>query len=701
MSFLAPLFLVGALAVAAPVIFHLIRHTTREKKLFSSLMFLLPSPPRLTRRSRLEHLLLLALRCLVLCLLAAGFARPFIKKTVVNEAPSATARRLVLMVDTSASMKRADLWTDARDRVETVLRKTTPMDQVAVFTFDREIRPVLTFEQWNAAAAGERVALVRQRLTEISPGWSSTHLGHALIDAAETLTDTDDRSASGPRQIVVVSDLQEGSRLDQLQGYEWPRGIELTLESLKPKHVNNAGIQLVAEADEADRQTNAVVRVRVNNATDSRQEQFQVGWMRPNEKNFAGAPLDVYVPPGQSRIVTVPAPASGVAPDRIGLQGDDEDFDNTVFTVPPAAARLSVLYFGGESAKDSKQPLYFLERAFQETRRQVVQVLARQPDAVVPTSEAQAARLYVITGALPEPLIGALQAEVAAGKTALLTLRSETAASLARLCGAPVPAVEEIRPAAYAMLAEIDFTHPLFAPFADPRFSDFTRIHFWKYRRVDAAAIPGARTVAKFDNGDPALLEVPVGKGRLLVLTSGWQPEDSQLALSTKFVPLLYSTLDYSGAAAPPPAQYFVGDVVPLARTSAAGPATTVRAPDGSQSNLAAGEDKFSRTTMPGIYQLASTQPPGTFAVNLDGSESRTAPLNVEELERLGAPLTYRATPAARAAGQEIRLQNAELENRQKLWRWVLVATLAVLLFETWLAGRTARRLTVTEGATS
>ena len=85
MSFLAPLFLLGGLAVALPIIFHLVRRTTRERIRFSSLMFLQPSPPRLTRRSRLEHLLLLLLRCTVLCLLALGFSRPFIKKAAAPE----------------------------------------------------------------------------------------------------------------------------------------------------------------------------------------------------------------------------------------------------------------------------------------------------------------------------------------------------------------------------------------------------------------------------------------------------------------------------------------------------------------------------------------------------------------------------------------------------------------------------------------
>ena len=51
MNFLTPLFLVGGLAVALPVVFHLIRRTTRERTRFSSLMFLRSSPPRLTRKS--------------------------------------------------------------------------------------------------------------------------------------------------------------------------------------------------------------------------------------------------------------------------------------------------------------------------------------------------------------------------------------------------------------------------------------------------------------------------------------------------------------------------------------------------------------------------------------------------------------------------------------------------------------------------
>jgi hypothetical protein len=257
------------------------------------------------------------------------------------------------------------------------------------------------------------------------------------------------------------------------------------------------------------------------------------------------------------------------------------------------------------------------------------------------------------------------------------------------------------------MLADINFQHPLFAPFADPRFSDFTKIHFWKYRKLDPGAIPAARVLAKFETGDPALLEVPLGKGKVYVLTSGWSPEDSQLALSTKFVPLLYAFLEESGASAPPPAQFYVGDPVPFKPDETR---VTVQSPDGSELRLSAGEASFSQTMTPGIYTFGTppdssrrgqTEAGRKFAVNLDPAESRTAPLPLDEFERLGAPVVHQPTVAAREAERKVRLRNTELEERQKLWRWFLLGTLAILLVETWLAGWTARRPAAMAEATS
>jgi hypothetical protein len=73
--------------------------------------------------------------------------------------------------------------------------------------------------------------------------------------------------------------------------------------------------------------------------------------------------------------------------------------------------------------------------------------------------------------------------------------------------------------------------------------------------------------------------------------------------------------------------------------------------------------------------------------------------LAADELERLGSPMSHPA-PIAHEAQRKVRLQNAELESRQKLWRWVIVITLGVVLLETWVAGRTLRSRTHSAEAT-
>ncbi|MFM8584733.1 MAG: BatA domain-containing protein, partial [Planctomycetaceae bacterium] len=110
MSLLMPLFLAGLATLALPVLLHLVRRTPTGRFDFSSLMFLDPVPPRLTRRSRLEHWLLLALRLGTLALLTLAFARPFLREAAPLALGNLPARRVALLLDTSASLQRPGLW---------------------------------------------------------------------------------------------------------------------------------------------------------------------------------------------------------------------------------------------------------------------------------------------------------------------------------------------------------------------------------------------------------------------------------------------------------------------------------------------------------------------------------------------------------------------------------------------------------------
>jgi len=698
MSFLAPLFLAGGLALALPVVFHLIRRTTRERTVFSSLMFLAPTPPRLTRRSRLENLLLLLLRCLVLALLVLGFARPFLKDAVAPPDPEGLATRTVVLMDASASMQREGLWSTARSKLSEILGQMRSGDEAAVMLFSNQIDPLVQFEEWKASVPGERTAMAMSRLGDRKPTWSSTQLGAALIRAAELLAEADLAEKSTRRRIVLISDFQEGGRMEALQGYEWPKEVELSLEPVRAKDPGNAGLQLVAEAPLTEAGNDPVVRVRISNAADSTKDQLQVGWGQSNGNGFAGKPIEVYVPAGQSRVVPVPVPPGQTNLDRIMLRGDVATFDNVVSVIPPETARSRVIYLGTETESETRQPLYFLKRAFPATRRQLIEVDAVRADGALTAADLKSAALVIVTDALSDERAALVREQALAGGTVLVAPRHVgVAPTVARLVGVESIPMQDRVGGRYSILGELDFRHPLLAPFADPRFSDFSKIHFWRHRQLSLSSFPGARAVAKFDSGDPALIEVPTGKGRMVLLASGWNPDDSQLALSTKFVPLLFSLLELGGGVAAPPAQHLVGDLIPLpARANAP---WSIRGPDGTVVRVPAGSTNYSGAVQPGIYVVEASQPLLRFAVNLDPAESRTAPLPLDELERLGAPVVQRTeTGDVRKKERQALLQTAEAEARQKLWRWFLVGALTLLLIETAVAGWTLRQRTLPEG---
>src|SRR5437773_5420600 len=104
MSFLNPFFLIGSVALAIPVLIHLVRREKSEIVPFSSLMFLLKVPKRSIRQQIMKNLLLMALRILLLALLVGAFARPYFTQSTKPNATSGSNRSVVLLLDTSYSM---------------------------------------------------------------------------------------------------------------------------------------------------------------------------------------------------------------------------------------------------------------------------------------------------------------------------------------------------------------------------------------------------------------------------------------------------------------------------------------------------------------------------------------------------------------------------------------------------------------------
>lgn len=730
MGILVPLYLAGLTALSLPLILHLVRRTPRGRQEFSSLMFLSPTPPRLTRRSRLDQILLLLLRLAALALVTLAFCRPFLREAASLSFADLTGKRLAILVDVSASMKREDLWLQAVALAEQQLAELNPQDDVALFAFSDRLQTVIDFQKSGAAPIADKPQVVRNRLKQLQPGWGATDLGTALVAVAGELDAARDvQQSSLEPQIVVISDFQSGSRIEALQSFEWPQTIPVVTKQVAVKQTTNAHAH-VLPSDEADESKE--VRVRVVNAADSKSDQFVVAWASeavprpsgsgqparpqrplPDGRGTEGAgesPVPVYVPAGQSRVIRLPRGADSLQADRIVLRGDDHEFDNTFFVVPPRKLEAALLFAGQDAVDDPEGlPLYLRLAVANDPLRQVeIRPLEEAQALSVPVELAP--QMVVASQPLSEELQTEVKSYVERGGLLLLVPKDDAAATLllallddVEVTSSAVPSESRTAETAvardggtdkYLLLGEIDFTHPLFVPFASPRYSDFTKIHFWKHRSVRLKAPSSTRVVARFDNGEPALLERSFGKGRVLALTSGWHPEDSQLALSSKFVPMIGALLELACGGGEIAESVVVGEPMMLSATRSEGGDRIVQTPDGREVRLEGNSSTFAETDRPGLYRAKLGSTESRFAVNLSSAESQTAPLNLEQLEQRGVRFGTDLTRTERI-DRERQQRDTELENRQKVWRWLIVVALATLILETWWAGRADRQVAV------
>src|SRR5258708_36268673 len=131
MGLFAPWFLAGLAGVALPLYLHLLKRHRTPPKPVPSLMLYESRVVSSTRHRRLDHILLLSLRLLMLVLLILAFADPFINR---NPAALASNRLVLLVVDNSFSMRAGSRFADARDAAMTVLAgKGAARAQVAAF----------------------------------------------------------------------------------------------------------------------------------------------------------------------------------------------------------------------------------------------------------------------------------------------------------------------------------------------------------------------------------------------------------------------------------------------------------------------------------------------------------------------------------------------------------------------------------------
>jgi hypothetical protein len=686
MSFLSLLYAFGIFSVALPLIFHLIRRTPRGRYAFGSLMFLSSSPPRLTRRSRIDNWLLLLLRALALTLLALAFSRPFLRVADNLSLGSVRGRRIAILLDTSASMRRGDLWNQAVRQARAELAALEPADDVALFAFDRHPRSLVDFDELQQVNQHGKATLVEDQLKTLTPSWATTDLGAALVMVADAIDVARDRNQSdAATEIVLISDLQQGALVTALQSYEWPQNILVSVRPVSPINTTNASLRLLESEDGADTDP----RVRIFNAANSSSDQFYVGWETSETRADIVDDIAITVPPGQSRVVRVPRPQEAGSFDRVVLRGDDHPFDNIFYTVPIENQSVTVVYIGDDEDGDPEGLRYFLEAALQGIPYCDVSLVTRRQDEKLDLDPEQPPRMIVVAQPVNAEQMEDLKSYLAAGGSCLIVPTSHDAAVQLTSFSKTVEVLAD-RPSRragdYVMLSEIDFGHPVFAEFASADYNDFTKIHFWNHFRFTLAADETTRVFARFDDGYPALWEQSYEDGTLYVLTSGWRIRDSQLALSSRFVPLIMGLMEQAGGGRTATPALTIHQSIELPPAIASADARVIK-PDATSLPLAQGLKRFDDTDEPGLYEVTTTTTPFRFAVNLDPGESDTARMDIEQLEQYGLRLGKQSKQSEEIE-RERQLRDTELEDRQKIWRWLIVVVLCLVTFETWLAGR-------------
>lgn len=675
LSFLTPPYLwLGLAAAMIPVIIHLIHRNRAETVYFAAMRFLERTPAHLLRRQKLKQILLLALRLLVLALLGLAFARPLLIGAQGRSVLTSDARSLAVVIDVSASMAAGNHLDAAVATATEVLRQAHSADQVSLIAAGARLEVLA-----ENATPGEALAA----LARVQQRQSAGNLREAVQFADNLLQQTPFRQ----RHLHLISDLQASNL--PLGNLTLNSAAHLIPHALAPRWQNVA--LLAGDCVEVGGRVAYVCRVR--NFAEQEQEiavrllpaassrrplavqRLVLAAGAEQTVHFAGAGLAL----GETR--------EGARCFEISAATDEFAGDNRFYVVPPAPQRYHVLLVQGEDSAE-----HYLRSAL-ELPGAGLELTASTPNTLesVLANEFAAVVLAGVTG-VSNGAAEKLRDYVQQGGGLIIALGSrppgETFNHLlaALLPGRVLSSVANGREA--VALTDIDFAHPVFSVFRDPANGDPSSIQVRKRYQIQPRA--EAVRLAGFEDGLPALLELAVGKGKVLLWASTLDLSGGNLPVRGIFVPLLHQWLDFVRRAEAQTAVTMVGQPILINGEFEAGKAITVTLPDGSrQEQSFAVPAVFTETALPGHYLFEQRGRRSWRAVNLDARESDPLALTPEDLQaRFNRP--QEETQLSGVFGVSAPSAR-EVERQQRLWRVALWAVLGALLLEGWLASRTPR----------
>ncbi|HET6527567.1 MAG TPA: BatA domain-containing protein [Balneolaceae bacterium] len=555
MNFLNPLFLFGLIAVAVPVVIHLINLRRPQKISFSTLSFFNELRKSTIRRIRIKQYLLMAIRALALLFLALALARPFLPPTIIGSASSHHPKTVAIIIDNSPSMSRigsrGPLINQAKQIAVDIIDNGNTGDKFSVIATNGEKETNISFGSALQAKKG---------VNEISVTNTAHYTGEALGTAYRMLQQAPQMQGV----IYLISDGQQ-SQLDDLQG------LNLKNESSQTKPVS---LQLIT-LQKANQQNIAISSLALNSQMLSKGSPLSLSVTIENVGDAAVAnhfvsievngkltgQYEVSLQPGQSRkyAFEIVAEKTGDIVGRIILEGDDVTYDNTRYFVIRIPQKRSILLVnnGNQNAAFHSYLAPALKAA-QQTNAQLT--FAEKAVSKVDQSHWQKYDVIVLDGLeqVPEYWFQDLQRYVQKGN-GLLFLPSEqgniqnyndffalfNAGRFTNVVGE----YASFKPA--VKMAALQDGHPVISNLFEKKEDEAINVDLpslFFYYKYEQSSDSGALNILKAANGDALLSEQHFGEGIFLISTFGAGPGWSSFPVNPLFAPVYYRSLLYAAS---------------------------------------------------------------------------------------------------------------------------------------------------------
>lgn len=696
MNFLNPFFLLGSLAAVVPVLLHLVRRERALKFEFPTLMFLRRVSKRSIRYQKLRHLMLLALRVLALLFLTLAFTRPFSGSPGAAVAVGRATEAHVLLLDDSMSMAYGDRWERARRAAASVVRAAQSGDKVALLEFsDRTVVQVpLTTDFLSILKAIDGATSLTDR---------STRYGQALKAAEQSVME----AGTARRIIHLISDFQKNGWSAAEQDIRLGANIQLETVDVGDAQYSNLApedVQVIGSGgDENDRLKLrfSVVNFGTQDRSGARVE-LTVDGQTVTQKS-----LDL--PHGAVVPVEFQLPALATGEHAVVIQVEDDRLvrDNRFNLTVRVRGRLPVLAVEEVGAgRNGRPPSFFLAHALNVAGISPYQLTAiGLREAEARTSFGSEVVVWNNVAGGSAALQERLRRFVSAGNGLVAVVAGDSvAADFNRSFAGWIPVTAETRagrPSArvtsgdYSLLTDLRLNHAIFRPFGEPHSGSFSSARFYTHSVLKAGT--GAQVIARFDNGDPAVIAADVGEGRVVVMSFSADDSSNDLPLKAVYAPFWQQVMNYLRRYQSERHWVEVGESIEPA-VLLSGMASDVQKSAPEENALLALLDPDGRR-MPapgsgaavtvdraGFYEVRSATLSTRVAVNTVRDESDLTPGNPEEMTAAWLAGAGSASSSPQPA-ESVSVE--EQEKRESLWRWLLLAAVAFLLAEGWLGNRT------------